>query len=137
MHHWRGDRGPPVGTRSCTALLLKPFGGPARRAQSPMRRKLLGAEIQDTRYPGPARRRLEGASGASNSASREVPDHVLPLDESLGRDWALGKISSKQVVDYCGGAALLGARSEGVDKFARCASWGSHGQNAQRDLMTR
>ena len=40
-----------------------------------------------------------------------------------------------KVVKYCGGAVLLGARGTEVENFAKCASWGKHGQNAQRDLM--
>jgi hypothetical protein len=65
----------------------------------------------------------------------EAPNHVQPLDKSLGKDWAEGKVTSKQVVKYCAGAALLGARGEAIEKFAKCAAWGKHGQNAQRDLM--
>ena len=40
-----------------------------------------------------------------------------------------------KVVKYCGGAVLLGARGAEVEKFAKCASWGKHGQHAQRDLI--
>ena len=101
-----------------------------------MRRKLFGQDVQDKRYPGPARRSLESGSAESSSGSSTgVPAHVLPLNESLGKHWAEGLVTSKQVVQYCGGAVALGAHSEQLDKFAECATWGKHGQNCQRDLM--
>ena len=102
-----------------------------------MRRKLFGRDVQDKRYPGPLRRRLQGASGPASSSANApgVPAHVLPLNESLGKYWAMGKEPSNRMVEYCAGAVLLGARGSEVESFARDASWGKHGQNAQRDLI--
>mgnify|MGYP006893366291 CR=1 FL=1 len=102
-----------------------------------MRRKLFGRDVQDERCPGPLRRRLQGASGPASSSDNapRVPAHVLPLNESLGKYWAMGKEPSNRVVEYCAGAVLLGARGSELESFARCASWGKHGQNTQRDLI--
>ena len=47
----------------------------------------------------------------------------------------MGKEPSNRVVEYCAGAVLLGASGSELESFARCASWGKHGQNAQRDLI--
>lgn len=81
------------------------------------------------------RRRLEGGAASSSGGSTAVPDHVQPLNESMGQDWPRRVLTSQQVVNYCAGAILLGAKGTEVEKFAKCASWGKHRQNAQRDLM--
>ena len=64
-------------------------------------------------------------------ASSSTP---MPLMESLKRDWAKGALSAKQVQEYAHGAHQQGA--VGMEAPAKAGSWGKHGQNCHRSLMT-
>ena len=77
-----------------------------------MRKRLFGKDIEDARGVGTLRRRLTESSGSAGSSAKP-PGHVVPLDKALTRDRSLGRVSSKQVVEYCGGAVALGAQGSG------------------------
>ncbi len=64
-----------------------------------MRRNLSGRDILDTRNRGTLRRRLDGGAASSSRGSVTVPNHVQPLNESMGQDWARGEVTSKQVLE--------------------------------------
>ena len=61
-------------------------------------------------------------------------DAKLPLLRSLRRDWALGKLTSKQVQEYAWGATWQGAA--GVGRLSRIGNEGRNPQNMHRALLT-
>ncbi len=59
----------------------------------------------------------------------------LPFSELMKRDWADGKLSSRQVQEYCAGAAQQGSTSAEVRALAATGARGNCPQNTQRDIM--
>ena len=68
----------------------------------------LRARVADERLP---------THVAANSASK-----VLPFSQLMKRDWAEGKLSSRDVQEYCAGAALESNYSEDVRAFTNVAA---------------
>ncbi len=68
----------------------------------------------------------------SNSSSGDAG-----LTDRLLRDWALGKITSKQIQDYCEGSVVSGCDDDAVSAFANLGAHGKAANNIQRDLMRK
>ena len=73
------------------------------------------------------RRRLNEEHSAPSSSD------VGPLTRSLRRDWAKGKINSRQVQEYGFGAQQQGAT--GLSSISRAGNYGSHPSSIHRALM--
>ena len=76
------------------------------------------------------RQRCAPASSPDDAGDEGVPR----ITRSLRRDWARGKLTSRQVQEYAEGAQQSGAI--GLDKLARAGASGRHPANVQRALLT-
>ena len=74
-----------------------------------------------------------GSSSPSASSSRTAAQPILPLVESLKRDWAKGVINAVQVQDYAAGAEAQGAI--GVDPLSSAGAYGVHKSSIHRALI--
>lgn len=90
------------------------------------------AEPEERVNRGGVRQRLVADGIGQNSSSSSSGGH-LPLFSALRRDWALGKITSKQVQQYAEGASDQG--SVGMDALARAGAGGKHPGNLFRSLV--
>ena len=89
------------------------------------------------RVRGGLRRRL-GEPDAPGDPSMELPRTStanLPLNNKLKKDWAAGKLSSRQVQEYAMGAMQQGAT--GLDAMSAIGNSGTNLQNLQRKCHTR
>ena len=63
----------------------------------------------------------------------EPTPQPTPLNDSLRRQWCLGKLSSPQVQELAMNASLQGAAA--IDGLAASANWGKSPQHLQESLM--
>lgn len=78
---------------------------------------------------GGIRRRLSSSSTALRQDLESTP-----LQSSLIRDWARGKLPTPKLQEYCAGARDQGAA--GCDRLARLGREGSQPGNMHRDIMS-
>ena len=109
---------PEPSVSSCSSTFFPLDGGVARRV----------ARAQACSFVG-------GASGSSSALpSASSSSSSLPLNDSLKRRWAQGKITSTLVQEFAMGAATQGATGLGNRPFS--GNSGKNPQNLQRALVT-